>query len=55
MSRRRRKRLNDVSMNLKIQDEDGNVIWRIEGNLRKSLKNFVKMCDEKFSIDLKEL
>jgi len=53
--RRRRKRSRNFNVDLKVRDEDGNIIMRIDDNLKKSIKKFVKLCDEKFSIDWKKL
>lgn len=55
MAKQRRKRSKNFNVDLKIRDEDGNIIMRIDDNLKKSIKKLIKLCDEKFSIDWRKL
>ena len=53
--RRRKRRSRNFNVDLKVRDEDGNIVMRIDDNLKKSIKKFIKLCDEKFSIDWRKL
>jgi len=55
VKKRRRKRARNFLINTKIEDERGNVILKIDDNLKEGIRKIMRLCEEKFSIDWKKL